>query len=197
MSENYLTLKQLIEVVDIPENSCKRYLQEHEDFLNYKKVHNRYMIHVSAVETLKIIRKLYGEGLKKEAVDEHLRGAGVPVTITMDSEDSTALVSVNEELQELKKMMQLQMEFNQRLVQQMESDKQEMQEKFNKEIEGLKTLLNRHESEKVEQLRLSMSKSVEEITEASKKAVEDMEAKFEAKIEEEKNRGFFSRLFGK
>ncbi len=155
------------------------------------------MIHVSAVETLKIIRKLYGEGLKKEAVDEHLRGAGVPVTITMDSEDSTALVSVNEELQELKKMMQLQMEFNQRLVQQMESDKQEMQEKFNKEIEGLKTLLNRHESEKVEQLRLSMSKSVEEITEASKKAVEDMEAKFEAKIEEEKNRGFFSRLFGK
>lgn len=173
MNENYLTLKQLIEIVDIPENSCKRYLQEHEQFLNYKKVHNRYMIHVSAVETLKIIRKLYGEGLKKEAVDEHLNGAGVPVTITMDSEeDSTSLINVNAELQEMKKMMHL-------LFQKAEDDKKVLLQ----EIADLKQLVNRKEADKITELRKSLEDKQGE-AEAREKEQQELFTKIDKTIEE-------------
>ena len=173
MSENYLTLKQLVELVDIPENSCKRYLQEHEQFLNYKKVHNRYMIHVSAVETLKIIRKLYGEGLKKEAVDEHLNGAGVPVTITMDSEEnSTSLINVNAELQEMKKMMQL-------LFQKAEDDKKVLLQ----EITDLKQLVNRKEADKITELRKSLEDKKGD-AEAHNREQEELFKKIDTTIEE-------------
>ncbi|MBY0224106.1 hypothetical protein [Sporosarcina aquimarina] len=192
MSESYLTLKQLVELVDIPENSCKRYLQEHEQFLNYRKVHNRFQIHVSAVDTLKTIRRLYGEGMRKEGVDEYLNSSGVPVTITVDSEEGKDLISINQELQEMKKMMEMQVQFNQRIAQQMEADKKEMKEAFQQEIQELKTIINRQESEKVSQLRISM--------EESRKAVDKATATAEAlaeSLEAEKNKGFFSRLFGK
>ena len=171
LSESHLSLKELVELVDIPENSCKRYMLEHEEFVRFDKVHNRYRIHASAVETIKTIRRLYGDGLKREAVDEYLRGSGMPVTLTVDSEESgTALINVNSEVAELKSMMKLQMEFNQRLVQQMEEREkervererrllQEIQESnqlHQQEISDLKTLVNRKESEEISSLRKSL-----------------------------------------
>lgn len=42
---------------DIPENSLKRYLIEYEEYLHFKKEHNRYRVHASEVENLKLIRK--------------------------------------------------------------------------------------------------------------------------------------------
>lgn len=182
----------MVELVEIPENSCKRYLQEHEQFLNYRKVHNRFQIHVSAVDTLKTIRRLYGEGMRKEGVDEYLNSSGVPVTITVDSEEGKDLISVNQELQEMKKMMEMQVQFNQRIAQQMEADKKEMKEAFQQEIQELKTIINRQESEKITQLRVSMDESKQ----AVEKATATAEALAES-LEAEKNKGFFSRLFGK
>lgn len=188
MGESYLTLKQLIGVVDIPENSLKRYMIEHQPFLNYKKVHNRYQIHVDSIEPLKLIRKLYGEGYKKEAVDEALKGSGIPVTLTVESEEGTNLVSMNEEVKELKQMMKM-------LYEKTEADKQEMKEAFQQEIQDLKTIINQQEAEKVKTLRLSMKETLDE----SKQAVQEATATAErlaVQLEAEKSRGFFSKLFG-
>lgn len=164
-------------------------MNEHEEFVRFDKVHNRFRIHVSAVETLKTIRRLYGEGYKREAVDEYLRGLGLPVTITVDDKEGTDLVSINQEVQELKNMfrvqqenmLQMQMQFNQKLVQQMEVEKKELKEAFYQEIGELKQLVNRHESEKISELRVSM---------------EEVSASVEV-LKEERKKGFFQKLFGR
>lgn len=131
MNEKYLTLKQLIEKVEIPENSCKRYLQVHQQFLKYEKRHNQYRIHQSAIEPLKIIRRLYGEGLKKEAVHEYLVGAGIPVAT--DSEEVTELTLLKEELH---KMMQVMRQRIDKMEQNSEEEKSNFNKMFNrKEVE--------------------------------------------------------------
>jgi len=152
------------------------------------------------VETLKTIRNLYSEGHKREAVDEYLRGSGVPVTITVDSEDGgKSLVHINEEVAELKNMLALQNQLLQKVIlklddvekERVERERlllQEIQESnqlHQQEIGEVKQLLNRHESERVSELRLSMeevSVSVEVLKE---------------ELEEERKKGFFQKLFGR
>ena len=98
MSESYLSLKQLVDLVEINENSCKRYMNDHEEFIRFDELHNRFRIHASAVETLKTIRRLYGEGYNREAVDEYLRELGLPVTITVNDKEGMDLVSIDRKL---------------------------------------------------------------------------------------------------
>lgn len=193
MPESYLSLKQLTELLDVHGSTIKGYLNKHPEFVRFDKVHNRYRIHVSAVETLKTIRRLYREGYKREAVDEYLRGSGVPVTITLDNKESTDLTSINDELQELKNMfrvtqenmMQMQMQYSQKLFHQIEEEKRELKEVFHQEIRDLKQLVNRHESKRVSELRLSL----EEAAASAEVIKEDLVA--------ERKKSFWQKLFGK
>lgn len=106
LMNQYLTMKELKEALsEIPENSLKRYLQEHEEFLDFKKEHNRYKIHVSELEKLKQIRQYYASGLKKEEVSAKLEESGTPITITYDANEDRSLVSVNNELANMKKLV--------------------------------------------------------------------------------------------
>lgn len=98
-------MKELKEALpEIPENSLKRYLHEHEEYLNFKKEHNRYKIHASEIEKLRLIRQFYGEGFKREEVNLKLEERGIPRTITVDLEDKS-LVSINHELTDVKKLI--------------------------------------------------------------------------------------------
>ncbi|MFC5591535.1 hypothetical protein ACFPRA_21855 [Sporosarcina soli] len=100
-------------------------------------------------------------------MDEYLRGSGVPVTITLDNKEGTDLTSINDDLQELKNMfrvqqenmMQMQMQYNQKLFHQIEEEKNQLKEVFHQEIGELKRLVNRHESERVSELRLSLEET--------------------------------------
>ncbi|MFD0051499.1 hypothetical protein ACFVHQ_19635 [Actinomycetes bacterium NPDC127524] len=102
----YLTMKELKDLLpDIPENNLKRYLMEHKQFLDFKKEHNRYRVHVSEVEKIKLIGKFYSEGLKKEEVNAKLEESGLHVTINHDAEKNKSLVSVNQEMSDMKKLI--------------------------------------------------------------------------------------------
>lgn len=106
LMNQYLTMKELKETLsEIPENSLKRYLLEHEEFLDFKKEHNRYKIHVSEIEKLKRIRQYYAAGLKKEEVCAKLEESGIPVTITYDANEDQSLISINNELTNMKKLV--------------------------------------------------------------------------------------------
>ncbi len=97
-------MKELKEALpEIPENSLKRYLHEHQEYLNFKKEHNRYMIHVSEIEKLKLIRHYYSEGFKREEVNAKLEEHGF--TLTMDTDQSILSLSVNDELADMKKLV--------------------------------------------------------------------------------------------
>lgn len=181
LSESYLSLKQLSELLEIHENTIKGYMLKHSEFVRFDKEHNRYRIHVSAVETLKTIRRLYGDGLKREAVDEYLRGSGVPVTITVDSEDGgKSLVNLNEEFAEMKEVMKA-------LVQVVQESKNEVQSSRN-EIQELKQMVNRQNSDTSEKFRLMM-----EAKKDTKKVAEELEKE----LDTERKKGFFQKLFGR
>ena len=100
---SFLSIKELKEALpEIPENSLKRYLLEHQNTWKFEKEHNRYKVHASDIEKLKLIRRFYSEGLKKEEVNAKLDEAGIPIVITFDSDEDQSLVSVNQELTDMK-----------------------------------------------------------------------------------------------
>ncbi|MDM5228172.1 hypothetical protein QUF73_18785 [Cytobacillus sp. NJ13] len=198
MANQYLTMKELKEALpDIPENSLKRYLQEHTEYINYRKEHNRYKIQASEIEKLKFIRKLYSDGLKKEEVTAKLEDAGIPVIITVEDEEessTTSLVNVNSELTDMKKLVSFLVQQNEqsRLTQNKirEQNKQlihELQE-LKQTIEDLRMAQEQgyeKESEKVTSLYeklMATQRSVEEVAGA---------------LEVEKSKSIWQKIFGK
>jgi Xaa-Pro aminopeptidase len=140
-------MKELKEALpEIPENSLKRYLQEHQEYLNFKKEHNRYIVHISEIDKLTLIRKLYADGLKREEVNAKLEESGIPITITYDANENESLVSVNHELTDMKKLVSF-------LVQQNEQSR--FQQNKIKE-------LNQHLMNEVQELR-NMIEEIREV----------------------------------
>lgn len=131
----FIGVHEASEYTNIPSETLKRYLLNHEPFLNFKKEGRRYKIAVESLEILKKIREWYSEGLMKEDVNERLSEEGVPVTITVHESEEKRLVSVNEELEEMKNMLKTQMQFNQYLL---------------KEIQELKQMVNRREADMIQ-----------------------------------------------
>ena len=184
----FLTTKELKEALpEIPENSLKRYLQEHEEYLNFKKEHNRYRIHVSDIEKLKLIRQYYSEGLKKEEVNVKLEENGFPITITLDQDSSTSLVSINSELSDMKKLISFLVQQNEQTRIQSNKIKEQNQQLIH-EIQHLReTLQNvvKREAQTVAFLSESLL--------ATQKTVEEVVSS----VEVEKSKGFWRKLFWK
>lgn len=184
----FLTIKELKEALpEIPENSLKRYLQEHEEYLNFKKEHNRYKIHVSEIEKLKLIRKYYSEGLKKEEVNVKLEESGFPKTITIDNDKSTSLVSINNELTDMKKLISFLVQQNEQTRIQYNTIKNQNQQLIH-EVHQLQEILQNEVKREAKTIAflseslLATQKTVEEIVSA---------------VEADKSRGFWQKLFGK
>src|SRR3954463_14990640 len=179
----YLTMKELKEMLpEIPENSLKRYLQEHQEYLNFKKEHNRYIVHISEIETITLIRKLYADGLKREEVNAKLEESGIPMTITFDADENQSLVSVNHELTDMKKLVSF-------LVQQNEQSRLQQ----NKVKEQNKHLIHEVQELKdtIEEIRQTLVNEYERETEteallrdsllATQKSIEEVASSIEAR----------------
>lgn len=165
----YISISESEQLTGIPNATLKRYILNHSEFIQFKKQGREYRIKVTELEKLKLIRKLYNEGLKREDVNERLEAEGIPVTITLDEAEEKGLISVNEEIAEMKKLLNMQMQFNQHLL---------------KEVQELKRIVNRKEVEMIQELRNSMQEAKQETL----KALE------EASTSKEK-RSWFSKLF--
>ena len=169
-------MKELKEALpEIPENSLKRYIQEHQEYLDFKKEHNRYKVHVSEIEKLTTIRQLYSAGLKKEEVNDKLEESGIPITITYNEDDSKSLVSVNHELSDMKKLVSFLVQQNEQSRLQQNQVKEQNKQLIH-EVQELKgtieeirqTVVNGHEREsEIEALfcdrLLATQKSIEEV----------------------------------
>jgi hypothetical protein len=169
ISDKYISISEAEELTGIPNATLKRYMLNHSEFIQFKKQGREYRIKITELEKLKLIRKFYNEGLKKEAVNERLVTEGIPVTITLNESEDKSLVSVNEELAELKNMLKMQMEFNLHLLQ---------------ELHELKQMVNRKEAEMIQELRNSMKQAKDEAIKTLQKAAASKE-----------KRSWFNRLF--
>lgn len=176
LMNQYLSMKELKEALpEIPENSLKRYLQEHQEYLNFKKEHNRYKIHASEIEKLRMIRQFYSEGLKKEEVNEKLDESGIPITIIYDMNDMNSQLPINNELSDMKKLVSFLVQQNEQSRLQQNKVKEQNQQLI-QEVQGLKQIIeniwqvqrleHERESERVTSLQeslLNTQKTVEEI----------------------------------
>lgn len=211
----YISISEAESLTNIPNATLKRYILNHPNFINYIKAGREYRINLNDIDTLKRIRKLYNEGLKKDVVNTRLEESGVPVTITIDSEDAEGfeVVSVNEELTEIKEMMKW-------LAKKFEEDKQEILLKAEEdkrtltaEITELKQLLNRRNADEVANLRKSLEDKKDDaearekekkreqqemftkIEEATDKAIKDAINSYKEEVEG--NKSWLQKLFGK
>lgn len=125
----YIPLSKAVELTSIPNGTLKRYMLNHSQFVDFKKVGREYRININDLEIIKIIRTLYNQGLKQNAVDEKLESEGIPVTITIPEENNSSLVNVNEELSQLKNMVQLNNNVQEKLISELMELKQEINRK--------------------------------------------------------------------
>jgi hypothetical protein len=195
LANQFLTMKELKEALpEIPENSLKRYLYEHKEYLNFKKEHNRFLIHVSEIEKLKLIRQYYSEGLKKEEVNAKLDESGFPVTITIDRDENTSLFSINDELMDMKKLVSFLVQQNEQSRMHQSKIKEQNKELLEEMYEMRNTL-----EEMREVLQTDYKKETKKINFlnesllATQKTVEEVVSSMET----EKSRGFWRKLFGK
>ena len=151
----FISISEAETMTGIPNATLKRYVLNHPQFITYKKEGREYRILLSDMEKLKRIRQLYNDGLKKDGVNERLEADGLPVTLTSYSEEGADLVSMNEEMEEMKCLLRVQTEYIQRVDQRFEGLMQGLQQ-LSKENAELKHLLNRKESEEVASLRQSL-----------------------------------------
>lgn len=188
-------MKELKEALpEIPENSLKRYLQEHQEYLNFKKEHNRYMIHVSEIEKLKLIRQYYSQGFKREEVNAKLEESGFHVTITMDPDKSTLLPSVNGELADMKKLVSFLVQQNEQNRMQQNKIKDQNKQLIH-EVQELTQIIGEmkeifQENQKREAKKIAFLSDSLLVTQ---KSVEEVASKVEAN----KSNRFWRQLFGK
>jgi hypothetical protein len=199
----YMGITEAEALTGIPNATLKRYILNHPQFIHFKKMGREYRIRITEIEKLKIIRKLYNEGHKMDVVNEKLGAEGLPITITSNSEEGLNMISVNEEVAELKTMLALQNQLLQQVVlklddvekERVERERlllQEIQESnqlYQQNIGEVKQLLNRHESERVSELRLSM----EEVS----ATVEVIKKEVELKQEAARNKSWWQKLLGR
>ncbi|MCJ7992534.1 hypothetical protein MUB15_30635 [Priestia sp. OVS21] len=109
---------------------------------------------------------------------------GLPITITVKNQEEKGSISINDELSEIRKMLQQQeqqmtqqMQFNQKLVEELQKVSQTNQE--------LKQMINRKDAELIGELRKGLSESKRMIEEAS------------ASAELEKKKTWWEKLMGK
>lgn len=175
MNENeWLTVSEISEKTKIPAETIRRYIREHGIHLKIKKSGKEYRIHDESVNVIEKIRVLKESGKNKEEVEETLAASGIPLTITIKNEhDERMTVHVNDELQEIKKALleqrqfnEQQKQFNLQLLQEIKNQQLYYEKKFEEE---------KHAREFIGSLRDSMQQRKLELTEHENKTTKQLE----------------------
>jgi excisionase family DNA binding protein len=167
----WITVSEASEKLNIPVETIRRYIRSHSVHLKVKKQGKKYLLHNDSMTVIKQIRAFYDRSMTVDEVEENLSASGFPMTITVKNENDEAMtIRVADELQEIKKALDEQKDFNNKLL-----------EKLNEQNEYIK--------ESLEQRDQRLLSSIRDI----------QKTKLETAATQQKqdNKGFFARLFGK
>jgi DNA-binding transcriptional MerR regulator len=172
MTDNeWMTVSEMSEKINIPVESLRRYIRSHNVHLKVKKVSKKYYLHDECVTVIQQIRTLYNEGKNVEEVEESLSESGIPMTLTVKNDDNDRMtVHVADELKAIRSQLDKQEEFNKALLQKLDE-----QQKY------IEQSIERRDRQLMEVLKESQQARIEAAA---------------AITQEEKKKGFFSRLFG-
>jgi DNA-binding transcriptional MerR regulator len=178
LEAKYLNINELAERTGIPDTSVRRYIAKFPHFFKYKGGTRSRRYEDKSVKVLLRIKTLYDSGYETDQADEILRQEGFAMIVDGDKVEEKSVIPymvtaedvaeiVRRETEPLKKALEEQMNFNKVLI------------------------------EKLEQQQKSLDKRDQLLLESIKEIQERKRIEVAATKEEEKNKGFFSRLFGK
>lgn len=104
MDEEWLSIAEVEKSTGIPDRTIRRYVAQHGHHLNTRKNHRNYLIAKNTVSVLAQIRDQYARGRSSDQVEAALAEHGVPMMITVSSED-TAPISLSEALTNLRQKL--------------------------------------------------------------------------------------------
>ncbi|HWK24746.1 MAG TPA: MerR family transcriptional regulator [Ureibacillus sp.] len=184
----WITVSEASKQLNIPAESLRRYIRSHSVHLKVKKLGKKYFIHDDSMTVIRRIRALYEQNKSVEEVEEALSASGVPMTFTVTNDDDSMMtVNVADELEQIKKELYEQKEFNRSLVHEFKNLLQE----FQKQGEQLSQIVDVVNKDK---------KLLEENRDLLESIVNNQQAESEVATAEqkvEKKQSFFARWLGK
>lgn len=176
----WVTVTEASEKLNIPVETIRRYIRSHSVHLKIKKLHKKYYIHDESMTVIRRIRALYEQGKNVDEVEETLSASGIPMTFTVENDNDEAVtVHVADELKEIKRALYEQQEFNRTLL-----------AEFHKQSKHINKLVEvvTHDRKLFEQNREILNSIINDKHQA------EIEV---SAAEQQKKRGFFSKLFSK
>lgn len=173
--KEWFTITELAEKTSIPDTTIRRYIQKFNEFFPHKGGSRSRRYEEVSVKILVRIKNLFDSGYETDQVDATLRNE-FPMVVDGDKQEVmefTPTLATAEDINEIKEALKQQNEFNQLLLEKLES-----QERYIKES-----------LEKRDQVLMESLRTMQE----DKKLLLEVAAAHE----EEKKKGFFAKLFGK
>ena len=92
MMENekeWIPVNDLAKKIEVSENTLKRYIRRHEQFLKVKQGNrSKYFIHSDSIKIVRQIKKMYNDNMNEEEVNKKLQVSGIPLVITVPKDDN-------------------------------------------------------------------------------------------------------------
>lgn len=108
----------------IPNQTIRRYINNHGVYLNPKKRGKGYFLSEESVKVIQEIRKLYDEGMTAQLVNDTLQERNIPMVITVSEGEQTMNIQVGEALSSMKKSIDEQNEVIRSLAEQMKKQQE-------------------------------------------------------------------------
>ena len=204
MVVKYITISEIAEQTDIPNSTCRRYLASFESFFLVKGGSRLKKYEEHAVDVLKRIKDLYENGMDTQEIHNVLANE-FPVVINGDEEElkkdeqaPVPLLATGEDIQEIKKALDEQQNFNKLLLEKLEQQHVYYEQKFEELKQDRELIGSLRESMKQRQLESTeiKSKTDQQFTSINQHLVEIQQTIKESAASNEK-KGFFQRLFNK
>lgn len=92
MREGYITIKEIVQETGLPESTARRYLERHNHALRTQKSgKNAWLLNEDDLPLINTIRNCYEQGMSVAEVENYLLQSGQPITVTIDNEREQAI----------------------------------------------------------------------------------------------------------
>lgn len=175
--DKYKRASEVAEQLMINRNTLRRWLLQYEDYLNTKLEGNTKFIHESSVPAIKLIKDCYAKQLQEHEIKDKLaKNHEIPKNAEMDETEKAPGPQYEQELNEIKILLQQQQEFNKQLV-----------ERLNEQQKYIETRMDARDKNLISMIR--------EFQETKQQLLETATAKEDVK-EEKEQKNWWSKLFG-
>ncbi|MED1107674.1 DUF3967 domain-containing protein [Bacillus paramycoides] len=106
--KEWLSIIEVSQSLQVPDNTVRRYIQRHIEFISHKKHGKKYLIHVDSLKVLEKIRSLYTEDFyMEEQIQEYLNQQGFKKFINVTNVNKEVDNPVDHPPKEIEKIIEL------------------------------------------------------------------------------------------